>query len=103
MKFASLRANIRHITDTASGLLWSKDIFPKLTRRCELSTFAVTLDQMCDAGQLIRKRTPGGGRSKFKYGSGPVPVNNDKEYRPERERLKGHMELAREARARGRA
>ena len=107
-KFASLRAEIRSITDNAGKLLLAGEIYAQLTRRgVTIATLGVTIIQMVEAQQLtktpITKIRARGTQSKFAYGSGPTPVNTTKEYRPERARLKGFRELAREADARERS
>lgn len=107
MKFASLRAEIRHIVDAADKPLLSGEIFAQVTRRnVTTATFGVTLAQMVEAGQLtttpISRERAGNSKSRVAYGPGATPVDARKEYRPERERLKGFRELAREADARQR-
>lgn len=103
MKFASLRAEIRTITDNAGKRLLSSAIFAQITRRgVTLANFHVTLGQMCEAKQLTRHALKGKGTAKFEYESGPAPVDMQKEYRPERQRIKGFMALAREREAKER-
>ena len=105
MKFASLRAEIRHIVDTAGKGLIAGEIFAQITRRSvTVALLGVTLAQMVEAGQLtkapITKHRARGTQSKYAYGSGTTPVDTTREYRPERARLKGFRELAREEEAR---
>lgn len=106
-QFASLRAEIRSITDAAAKPLLTAEIYAQVTRRnVRMDYFYVAIAQMCDDLQLERVPVQGRGKSKFAYKSGSTPVDSKREYRPERDgRLKGFRELAREADAkkRGRA
>jgi hypothetical protein len=99
-KFASLRAEIRTITDTAGKLQTANQIFAQVTRRAvTLDNFYVTLGQMVEERQITRF----GKKKPFNYKSGPVPVDMNREYRPERSgKIKGFMQLAREREARER-
>jgi hypothetical protein len=99
MKFASLRAEIRHIADNSKDPLLATAIFARVTRKhVALDTFHVTLGLMVMDKQMERH----GDKKPFKYSSGPEPVDTTKEYRPERSRLKGNREMLREEEARER-
>lgn len=105
-EFASLRAEIRSIVDAAGRHLLSGEIFANVKRRCTLATFGVTLAQMVNDEQLVKvpvtRVRANGTRSRFAYRGGPKPVSERKEYRPERQKLKGFMALAREREAKQR-
>ena len=100
-KFASLRAEIRHITDAVKAPILGNAVFAKLTRRgVTIENFWVTLGQMVECGQVQRH----GDAKPYRYSSGTAPVDMEREYRPERShKLKGFMELKREREARTRA
>lgn len=107
MKFASMRAEIRHIVDEAPQRLIAREILALLRWRTTEENFAVTINQMCEAKQLRKRRVRRKGIGvKFSYGPGPAAVDVAKEYRVDRApRVLGFMaeKRLREAKARGRA
>lgn len=108
-KCTSLRADIRRVADIADAAgkrLLAREIFPLLTWRTTLENFHVTLNQMCEAEQINKRRVRHKGTGvRFSYAPGPAPVDA-REYRVDRApKIQGFMaaKREREAKARGRA